>query len=105
MTFPIPNRYFRTTSATATALHSGRLLSTNETPPIPSPSARRAALAGFLDLLLPGLGHAVIGRRGRSMLLFLVPMVLLIAAVLGYYAGGGWSGILAFIVAPGVLPA
>jgi LCP family protein required for cell wall assembly len=39
------------------------------------------------------------------MLLFLVPMILLIAAVLGYYAGGGLSGILAFVVAPGVLPA
>ena len=80
------------------------VLSTNETPPVPAPSARRAAVAGFLDLILPGLGHAVLGRR-RSMLLFLVPMVLLIAAVLGYYAGGGLTGILAFLVAPGVLPA
>ena len=39
------------------------------------------------------------------MLLFLVPMVLLAAALLGYYAGGGWSALLAFAVAPGVLPA
>ena len=38
------------------------------------------------------------------MLLFLVPMVLLIAAVAGYYAGGGPSAILAFVIAPGVLP-
>jgi LCP family protein required for cell wall assembly len=78
------------------------VLSTNSTRP--APSARRAAVAGFLDLILPGMGHAVIGRR-RSTLLFLVPMVLLIVAVLGYYAGGGWSGLLAFAVAPGVLPA
>ena len=39
------------------------------------------------------------------MFLFLVPVVLLVAAVLGYYAGGGLTGILAFVVAPGVLPA
>ena len=77
-------------------------LSANETPP--APSARRAAVAGFLDLILPGLGHALLGRR-RSMLLFLVPMVVLIAAVAGYYAGGGLRSILAFVVTPGVLPA
>jgi LCP family protein required for cell wall assembly len=39
------------------------------------------------------------------MLLFLVPVVLLTSAVLGYYAGGGVTAILAFVVAPGVLPA
>jgi polyisoprenyl-teichoic acid--peptidoglycan teichoic acid transferase len=39
------------------------------------------------------------------MLVFLVPMLLLIVAVLGYYAGGGLTGLLAFAVAPGVLPA
>jgi len=38
------------------------------------------------------------------MLLFLVPMVLLAAALLGYYAGGGFSALVAFAVAPGVLP-
>jgi polyisoprenyl-teichoic acid--peptidoglycan teichoic acid transferase len=72
--------------------------------PPPAPSARRAAVAGFLDLILPGLGHAVIGRK-RTMLLFLVPMVLLLAALAGYYAGGGLTAMLAFAVAPGVLPA
>jgi LCP family protein required for cell wall assembly len=38
------------------------------------------------------------------MLLFIVPMVLLASALLGYYAGGGWPALLAFAVAPGVLP-
>ena len=76
-------------------------LSTNETPR--APTARRATVAGFLDLIVPGVGHALLGRK-RSTLLFLVPMVLLITAILGYYAGGGLTGILAFVVAPGVLP-
>jgi len=57
VTFPIPNRYFRTTTATATALHSGRLLSRNETPPIPSPSAPS-------HLPLPPLATAASRARG-----------------------------------------
>lgn len=68
-----------------------------------TPSAVRAAVAGFLGLLVPGVGHALLGRR-REMLLFLVPIVLLVSAIAGYYAGGGPTAILAFIVAPGVLP-
>ncbi len=77
-------------------------LKRTETPPSPSP--KRAALAAFLDILIPGLGHAILGRR-RSTLVFLVPVVIGVAAVLGYYAGGGLTSILAFVVAPGVLPA
>ena len=73
-------------------------------PAVPAPTPRRAAVAGFLGLLLPGLGHALLGRR-RTMFIFLVPMVLLAAAVLGYYAGGGFPALLAFAVTPGVLPA
>jgi LCP family protein required for cell wall assembly len=76
-------------------------LSTN---PPPNASPTRAAVAGFLDLLVPGVGHAILGR-GRATLVFLVPTILLIAAVLGYWAGGGSTAILAFVVAPGVLPA
>ena len=102
MFFPIRNRYFRTTAVLATPLHSVAALSTNEPPPSPSP--RRAAVAAFLGLLVPGAGHALIGRR-RAMLLFLVPVVLLTSAVLGYYAGGGLTAVLAFAVTPGVLPA
>jgi LCP family protein required for cell wall assembly len=76
-------------------------LSTNAAPPTPSPL--RAAVAGFVGLLVPGAGHALIGRQ-RTMLLFLVPVVLLTSALLGYYAGGGLAAVLAFAVTPGVLP-
>jgi len=100
--FPIPNRYFRTTTFLATRLHSVAALSTNE--PLPTSSPRRAAAAAFLGVLVPGAGHALIGRR-RAMLVFLVPVVLLTAAVLGYYAGGGLTAVVAFAVTPGVLPA
>jgi len=72
-------------------------------PSAPTPSARRAAIAGLLGILVPGLGHGLLGRK-RAMLLFLVPVVLLTAALLGYYAGGGLTALLAFAVAPGVLP-
>src|SRR5262245_66544897 len=60
-------------------------------------------MAGFLGLVIPGLGHLLTGRR-RTGLLFLIPVVLLASAVAGYYAGGGPTAILAFVVAPGVLP-
>ncbi|HXG26638.1 MAG TPA: LCP family protein [Candidatus Binatia bacterium] len=67
-------------------------------------SPRRLAVAGFLGLLLPGLGHLLVGRR-RPAVLFLTPTILLIAGILGMYAGGGLTAILAFVVTPGVLPA
>jgi LCP family protein required for cell wall assembly len=73
-------------------------------PTRPSPSARRSALAGFLGLLVPGLGHAVVGRY-RTAAIFLTPLLLLAAAALGTYAGGGLTALLAFAVTPGVLPA
>jgi LCP family protein required for cell wall assembly len=73
-------------------------------PSTPTLSPRRSAIAGLLSLLLPGAGHALIGRH-RSMLLFLVPIVLIGVGILGYYAGGGWTAVLAFLVTPGVLPA
>lgn len=69
-----------------------------------SRSARRYAVAGFLGLLLPGVGHALVGR-GRAATIFVVPWLLLLAAALGAYAGGGFTAILAFVVTPGVLPA
>lgn len=72
--------------------------------PVPHPSARRSAAAGFLGLLLPGAGHALIGQH-RAMLVFLVPVVLTGVGILGYYAGGGLTALLAFLVTPGVLPA
>lgn len=70
----------------------------------PSRSARRSAVAGFLGLLVPGLGHAVVGRY-RTAAIFLTPLILLAAAVAGTYAGGGLTALLAFAVTPGVLPA
>ncbi len=72
--------------------------------PAPKPSARRSAAAGLLSLLLPGAGHAIVGRRVAA-LVFLVPVALLVVAALGYYLGGGEIKVLAFVVAPGVLPA
>ena len=68
------------------------------------PSARRFAIAGFLGLLVPGAGHALLGR-GRAAAIFVVPWLLLLAGLLGMYAGGGFTAILAFAVTPGVLPA
>jgi polyisoprenyl-teichoic acid--peptidoglycan teichoic acid transferase len=70
----------------------------------PTPSPRRSVVAGLLGLILPGAGHALIGRH-RTMLIFLVPVVLTTVGILGYYAGGGWTAVLAFLVTPGVLPA
>ena len=69
----------------------------------PIPSGRRSAVAGIIGLLLPGLGHAIVGRR-RDALLFIVPIVLLGLAILGAYAGGGATALLAFVLTPGVLP-
>jgi LCP family protein required for cell wall assembly len=74
------------------------------TPPPTRPTARRFAVAGFAGLLLPGLGHALVGRR-RAAAIFVTPWILLGAAVAGTYAGGGATALLAFAVTPGVLPA
>ena len=71
------------------------------TPPVPSP--QRLAVAGFLGLVVPGAGHLLVGRR-RAAALFLVPVVLLLVGLVGMYAGGGFTAILAFAVTPGVLP-
>jgi polyisoprenyl-teichoic acid--peptidoglycan teichoic acid transferase len=72
--------------------------------PAPTPSARRSAAAGLLSLLIPGAGHAIVGRRVAAVV-FLLPVALLVVAALGYYVGGGEYKVLAFIVTPGVLPA
>lgn len=66
-------------------------------------SARRFAVAGLLGLIVPGAGHVIVGRRYGT-LLFLVPVAYLAIALLGLYAGGGLTAILAFVVTPGVLP-
>jgi len=64
----------------------------------------RSALAGLLGLLVPGAGHALLGRR-RAAAIFLAPLVVMLAIGLGLFIQGGPTGILAFVVTPGVLPA
>jgi LCP family protein required for cell wall assembly len=71
---------------------------------VAKPSGRRFAIAGILDLILPGAGHLLIGRR-RAAVLFFAPVALLAAGLIGLYAAGGFTAILAWVVAPGVLPA
>jgi len=71
---------------------------------MPSASPRRLTAAALVDVIVPGLGHLLIGRR-RAAVLFLAPVMLLFAWFLGLYAAGGFTQILAFVVTPGVLPA
>ena len=73
------------------------------TRPTAAVSDRRLAVAGVLDLLVPGTGHALIGRR-RSALVFFAPVALLGLGLLALYLGGGITALLAFAVTPGVLP-
>jgi LCP family protein required for cell wall assembly len=55
-------------------------------------------------MVVPGAGHAILGRRVAALVLFL-PVALLVVAALGYYLGGGEFKFLALLVTPGVLPA
>ena len=64
----------------------------------------RSALAGLLGLLVPGAGHALLGRR-RAAAIFVAPLVAMLAIGLVLFVQGGLTAILAFIVTPGVLPA
>src|SRR5207249_1212915 len=66
-------------------------------PPAPRPSPRRLALAALINLLVPGLGHLLIGRR-RGAVLFFAPIALMLAVLLGLFASGGFTAILAFVV-------
>jgi LCP family protein required for cell wall assembly len=77
---------------------------TTRAPVQPTPSARRIAVAGLVTALIPGAGHAMLGRRVAALAFFL-PVALLAVAALGYYAGGGEYKFLALVVTPGVLPA
>ena len=67
------------------------------------PSPRRVAVAGFLELLIPGAGHLLIGRP-RAALLFFAPVALLVLGLIALYIQGGLTAILAWVVTPGVLP-
>jgi LCP family protein required for cell wall assembly len=85
---------------TSTEPGSGR---PNAAPAEARPSSRRLAVAGFLELLVPGLGHLLVGRS-RAAFLFFAPVALLLAALLGLYASGGITAVAAWVVTPGVLP-
>ena len=61
-------------------------------------------IPGLLDLIVPGSGHFVIGRR-RVGLLFLVPPLLLLVVLVVEVVSSGPIGLLEVAVTPGVLPA
>ena len=63
----------------------------------------RFGIIGWLDLVLPGSGH-LYARRTAHGLVFLLPIGLAVGAIIGLYLAKGATGILAFIVTPGVLP-
>ena len=64
----------------------------------------RPFLVGLLGLVLPGAGHAVVGRR-RMALLFVIPVVLLVAGWVLAYLLSGRTSVLGFLLTPWVLPA
>jgi len=64
----------------------------------------RTALAGLAGLVVPGAGHALLGRR-RAAALFVLPLVALAVLFGALYLSGGYIAVLAFVVTPGVLPA
>lgn len=64
----------------------------------------RSFLTGFLGLLVPGAGHAFMGRR-RLALLFAIPVVGLGGAWVILYLLSGRTSLLGFLLTPGVLPA
>ena len=61
-------------------------------------------LAGLLGLIVPGSGHALIGRR-RLALLFAAPVVTLLVVWVVLYLVSGRTTLLGFLLTPGVLPA
>lgn len=64
----------------------------------------RSMIPGVLDLIVPGSGHFAVGRR-RVGLLFLIPPLLLVIALVAGLVTSGPLGLLEIAVAPGVLPA
>jgi LCP family protein required for cell wall assembly len=84
-------------------------VTTTEPPPnraARTPSARRFAVAGLLELVIPGTGHLLLGRR-RAALIFFLPVALLALGLLALYVSGGLASgyaMLAWVVTPGVLP-
>ena len=64
----------------------------------------RSISAGLLGLIVPGVGHAYIGRR-RLALLFTIPVIVLAAAWLVAFLLSGRTSLIGFLLTPGVLPA
>ena len=64
----------------------------------------RFLAAGLVSLLVPGAGQLMVGRR-RAAALFFLPVLALVGALGALYGTRGVTGILAFVVTPGVLPA
>lgn len=67
------------------------------------PTGRRVAVAGILELVIPGAGHLVLGRP-RAAFLFFVPVALLLLGLLVLFIQNGVTAIVAWVVTPGVLP-
>jgi LCP family protein required for cell wall assembly len=63
----------------------------------------RLGIAGLLGLVVPGSGHLFAGRR-RDALVFLLPTAAMVGWLVGIALAVGPTGILALLVAPGVLP-
>lgn len=60
--------------------------------------------AGILGLILPGAGHAILGRR-RLALLFAAPLAIAAVAWVVAFLMSGRTSLLGFLLTPGVLPA
>lgn len=60
-------------------------------------------IAALLSLLVPGLGQAWLGAVSRGLLLA-TPIVIGVAALLGFVAGGDRMTVLDAVVRPGVIP-
>lgn len=64
----------------------------------------RSFFAGLLGLVVPGVGHAYIGRR-RLALLFVLPLVATFLAWVIAFLLSGRTSLIGFLLTPGVLPA
>ena len=64
----------------------------------------QSIIAGLLGLIVPGAGHAFVGRR-RLALVFALPVIGLVAVWVILYLLSGRTSMLGFLLTPGVLPA
>ena len=64
----------------------------------------RSFVAGLLGLIVPGVGHAYIGRR-RLALLFAIPLLAVATLWVILFLLSGRTSLIGFLLTPGVLPA